>query len=122
MGLFRDVRKLSAAAEEIQQDWDPAEQMRDARRQMQAMPEQSQLAVSPTARRSPATVVALRDTRSMVDHQLVLECDVTVVPDGGVPFPATLTVIGVACATTLQPGATVTVAHEPDDRQWVVLL
>ena len=115
MGLFRDVRKLTWVAKELQRDHDPAEQMRNARSQMQQLTYQSLLASSPTALRSPATVVEVRNTETTMNAQQLFDCDVTVRPAAGVPFAATIAVHGAAKLTMLQPGAEVTVLHEPND-------
>ena len=115
MGLFKDVRKMSALGKEASKNFDPAAQMRDARAQMQQLTQQQELAASPTALRSPATVVGVRDTGTMVNMQPLFECDVTVRPAGGAPFPATVGVMGAARLTMLQPGSEVVVVHEPGD-------
>lgn len=122
MGLFRDMRKLSAQAKELQRDHDPAAQMREARAQMQHLTMQSNLSTSSTALRSPATVVEVRDTTTMINQQQLFECDVTVRPVGGVPFAATVAVMGAARLVTLTPGSEVTVAHEPGDQAQIALL
>lgn len=122
MGLFRNLRKLQQVAGELQQDHDPAAQMRAARTQMQVLTTQSQLISSPTAQRSPATVVEVRNTETMINTQPLFDCDVTVRPAGGVPFAATVTVQGAARLSTLAPGTAVTVIHEPHDTERVALL
>ncbi len=122
MGLFKDMRKLSALGKEAAKHSDPASQMRDARAHMQQFSSQAQLNSSPTAVRSPATVLEVRDTGRLLNYQPVFDCDVTVRPDGGIPFPATATVVGAARLTMLAPGSEVTVMHEPGDTQQVSLL
>lgn len=121
MGLFGDVRKLSKQAKELQKDYDPAAQMRSARSQLQAMTAQTELAGSATAVRSPATVVEVRDTGTMVNMQPVFDCDVTIRPVGGVPFAATMQLMGAAHLATVRVGGEVTVMHEPGDATRVAL-
>lgn len=119
MGFLKDVRTLNKQAKEIQKDWDPAAQMRQANAMMQQQTLQMQLATSGI----PATAVvnALRDTGAMVNHQPLVEADVTVMPPGGAPFAATMSVMGHAQLAGLQPGATIQVAYDPSNPSVVAL-
>lgn len=96
MGLFKNVRDLQKQANEISKDWDPAQQMKDGMAQMQAatqaMAQQTQAAnVALTGTPAKATVVGVRQTGAMVNYQPTLELDLTVFPEAGTPYPATVT-------------------------------
>ncbi|NND74498.1 MAG: hypothetical protein HKN44_05785 [Ilumatobacter sp.] len=119
MGFFKDLRKVSKMGKEMAEDFDPAAQMRTANEQMQQMTTQNQLAA--TGLVATATVNALRDTGTQINYQPVLEVDVTVLPDGGAPFPATATVNGHAILASLTPGSTVSVRYDPADPSVVAL-
>lgn len=115
MGLFKNVRDLQKLGKEASKNHDPAAQMRAAKAQMEQMTQQANLVSSPTAVTAPASVGAVRDTGMLVDHQPVVEVDVTVMPAGGAPFPATVRVQGVAALMSLSTGSTVTVRYEPSN-------
>ena len=119
MGFLKDVRKLNKQAKEINKTFDPAAQMRQANEMMKQQTAQMQLATSGT----PATAIvnALRDTGAMVNHQPMVEADVTVMPPGGAPFPATISVMGHAQLAGLQPGANVNVVYDAADPSVVAL-
>jgi len=111
MGFMKDIRDLNKLGKEAQKGYDPAQQMRDATKQMQQMSAQTTLLTSGTP--APATVTALRDTGTMINYQPVIEVDVTVIPPGGIPFPATGTMSGHAMIGAMQPGAQVQVRYDP---------
>ncbi len=111
MGFMKDVRDLNKLGKEAQKGWDPAAQMRQATQQMQQMSAQSELLTSGTP--APATITALRDTGTLVNYQPVIEVDVTVMPPGAVPFPATGTVVGHAVLASMRPGVSVQVRFDP---------
>lgn len=119
MGLFKDLRKVSKMSKEMSKDFDPVAQVRAANAQMQQMTTQNQLAV--TGLTATATVNALRDTGTLINYQPVIEVDVTVLPAGGAPFPATATVNGHAILATLTPGSTVNVRYDPANPSVVAL-
>jgi hypothetical protein len=119
MGFLKDIRNLSKVSKEASKGFDPAAQMRAASANMQQMTAQQRIATSGTS--SPATVVALRDTGSMVNYQPVVEIDVLVTPDGAVPWPATAVNMGYARIAGIAPGVAVTVRYDPADPATVVL-
>ena len=119
MGFMKDIRDLNKLGKEAQKDFDPAAQMRAATAQMQQMTAQTNLASSGTA--ATATVVAIRDTGTMVNYMPVVEVDVLVRPDGGVPWPATAVNVGHARLAGLSPGVSITVRFDPADPSTVAL-
>ena len=113
MGLLRDIRDLQRAGTELARDFDPAAQMRAATAQLQHMTGQAGLTTSASAVTATATVTALRETGTTIDAQPVIAVDVLVLPIAGAPFPATVSIQGVARLVGLAPGATVAVRYEP---------
>lgn len=112
MGFLKDVRDLSALSKHASEGYDPAAQMRAATAQMQQVSAQTRLLQTGTD--ASATVLAVRDTGTHVNHQPMLEVDLTVLAQGGLPFPATATVTGHAQLAVLRPGASVRVRYDPD--------
>ena len=119
MGFLKDIRNLGKVSKEASKGFDPAAHMRSATAQMKQMTAQQRIASSGTS--APAKVVALRDTGSMVNYQPVVEVDVLVTPDGGVPWPATAVNMGHAGIAGLAPGVSVMVRYDPADPSTVVL-
>lgn len=119
MGFMKDIRDLQKLSKEASKDYDPAARMRAATEQMRQMTAQAELATSGTAAR--ATVVAIRDTGTMVNAMPVVEVDVLVTPDGGVPWPATAISVGHGRLAGLGPGVPVTVRFDPADPSTVAL-
>lgn len=111
MGFLKDLRAINKQAKEVSKDWDPAAQMRQANAMMQQQTAQMKLSASGT----PATAIvnALRDTGALVNNQPMVEVDVTVMPPGGAPFPATMSVMGHAQLAGLQQGSTIDVVYDP---------
>jgi hypothetical protein len=119
MGFMKDIRDLKKLSKEVSNDFDPAAQMRAATQQMQQMTAQTNLASSGTA--ANASVVAIRDTGTMVNYMPVVEVDVLVMPDDGVPWPATAVNVGHARLAGLRPGMPITVRFDPADPSTVAL-
>ncbi len=61
---------------------DPAAQVRAAKVQIEQMTEQTQLATSPSALTARASVIGARETGMSINHQPILDVDVTVLPAG----------------------------------------
>ena len=87
---------------------------------MNQMAAQSRLANSGIE--AVATVVTLRDTGTQINLQPLTEVDLTVVPPGGIAFPATATVIGHAQLAVLAPGGTVRVRYDPAQPQTIAII
>jgi hypothetical protein len=121
MGLFRAARDLKKQSDQIAAGWDPAAQVAAAQVQMAAM---SDLMTQQTAAANAATtgvearatVVAVRQRGGMVNHQPVVEVDLTVLAAGGLPYPATVKqVIPHTELVHARPGAGVFVKIDPND-------
>ncbi len=121
MGLFKSVRDLKKQADEINKDWDPAAQVAQAQAQMQAatesMAQQTAAAnLAATGMPGTATIVAVRQGNAMVNHQPLVELDLTVMAEGRPPYPATVSqVMPMTMLGQAQPGITVNVKIDPDD-------
>jgi hypothetical protein len=105
MGLFKQVKDIMAEAPDLVR----------SSMEMQQATAQSQLASSASAVTSPATVVAVRDTGRMVNHQPMVGVDVLVTPEGAVPRPATVSTIDHGQLAGLQVGVRVGVRYDPAD-------
>jgi hypothetical protein len=111
MGFLKDLRTMQKLGTEARRDWDPAAQMREATARMQQLSADATLRTS--GAHAPAVVTAVRETGTVVDNQPVLEVDVTVMPAGAVPFPATGMVTGHARQGTIRSGVTISVRYDP---------
>ncbi len=93
MGFFKDVRTLSRQANEINRNRDVGAEMAAASAAMsqanQFLADQAAATRLAAAPRVAMQVLGARDTGTVVNMQAVLELDLLVQPDGGVPFPTT---------------------------------
>lgn len=120
MGFFKDVRTLSKQGNEINRNRDMAAEMAAASAAMtqanQFLADQAgatRLASSP---RATMQVLAARDTGTVVNMQAVLELDLLVQPEGGVPFPATVRqLVPSAGLGRVAPGGVLTGKADPAD-------
>ena len=119
MGIFRSARELNKQAKEMSRNWDVGAQLADAQASMaaanQMMAQQTAAAnVAATGLDATATVAAVRQSGGMVNFQLVVEIDLTVMAPGSPPYPATLSqVVQQVHLARLQPGATLRVKVDP---------
>lgn len=95
MGMFKSMRDLQKQANEISKDYDPAQQMRDSKAQMQAanemMAQQTAAAnIAMNGTPAKASVVEVRQTGGMVNFQPMVEVDLNVMPEGLPPYPVTV--------------------------------
>ena len=121
MGLFKSMRQLQKQSDEINKNWDVGAQLADAQTRMQdaqeAMAQQTAAAnAAVTGVDATATIVAVRQGHGMVNYQPMLELDLTVVPDGGLPYPVTVKQVTPQIhLAQAQPGQSVHVKVAPDD-------
>jgi hypothetical protein len=121
MGMFRSMRQLQKQANEIQQDWDPGQQMAAGMEQMRAaqemMAQQTQAAnIAMTGVDATATITGVQQTGAMVNYQPTMQIELTVLPDGLPPYPATVTqVVEQHFLVKAVPGASVPVKLDPND-------
>jgi hypothetical protein len=121
MGLFKNVRDLQKQSKELNKNWDMGATLGNAQAQMQSANEMmaQQTAAANAATNgvaATATVVAVRDGGGMVNMQPIIEVDLTVLPDGLPPYPATVKqVIPQTQLVRAQAGATVPVKVDPND-------
>jgi hypothetical protein len=122
MGVFKSLRDLQKQSDEINKNWDVGAQLEGAQAQMQAaqetMAQQTAAAnAAATGVDATATIVAVRQGQGMVNYQPIIEMDLTVIPDGGLP-PYPVTVKQVTPQVNLaqaQPGAAVHVKVDPNN-------
>jgi hypothetical protein len=96
MGMFRSMRQLQKQANEIQKTRDPGQQMADGMERMRQaqdfMAQQTQAAnIAATGADATAMITGVTQTGAMVNFQPTLRIDLTVMPDGLPPYPATVT-------------------------------
>jgi len=122
VGLFKSVRDLQKQSNEINKNWDVGAQLDDAQKRMadaqEMMAEQTAAAnAATTGVDATATIVAVRQGGAMVNFQPMIEVDLTVVPDGGLPpYPVTVKqVIPQVQLAMAQPGASVHVKVDPNN-------
>jgi hypothetical protein len=122
MGLFKSVRDLQKQGNEINKNWDVGAQLEDAQARMadaqEMMAQQTAAAnAATTGVDATATIVAVRQGGAMVNFQPMIEVDLTVLPDGGLPpYPVTVKqVIPQVQLAMAQPGASVHVKVDPNN-------
>lgn len=98
MGFFKSMNDLNKQAKEINKNFDPGQQMQDGMARMQeanammaAQTQAANLAVS--GKDGEASVTAVAQTGAMVNFQPTMAIELTVFPEGGVPYPASVTQI-----------------------------
>jgi hypothetical protein len=125
MGLLKSARQIHKQANEIGKSWDPAAQMAQAQVRMAETNETlarltAAAGLAASGADATATVVAARETGTMLNMQPVLEIDLTVTPDGQGAFPVSVKQpIAVTQVAALQPGAVLHVKYDPADRSTV---
>lgn len=121
MGLFKGMRDLQKQAKEVSKGWDPGAQMANAQQQMQAasamMAQQTEAAkIATTGIDATATITAVRQGGQMINYQPVIEIDLTVMPQGLPPYPATVSqAVPQTHLGRAQAGQTVAVKVDPEN-------
>jgi hypothetical protein len=121
MGFFKSMRELQKQSDEINKNWDVGAQLEDAQARMQdaqeMMAQQTAAAnAALTGIDGTATIVAVRHGHGMVNYQPMLELDLTVFPEGGMPYPVTVKQVTPQIhLAQAQPGQSVHVKVAPDD-------
>jgi hypothetical protein len=96
MGFFKSMNELSKQGKEMQKNMDDGQMMADAQPNLaeanQMMAAQTAAAnLSMTGKDATATINNAAQTGAMVNMQPTLAFDLTVFPEGGVPYPAQVT-------------------------------
>jgi hypothetical protein len=121
MGMFRSVRQLQKQAKEIDKNWDPGAQMADGMERMRQaqsfMAQQTQAAnVAASGVDASAMITGIAQTGAMVNFQPTLQIDLTVMPDGLPPYPASVTqVVEQVFLGKAVAGASVPIKVDPND-------
>lgn len=119
MGIFKDLRTVSKQGKELSANRDVGAQLRQG---MAAMEQANQYLADQTAATplsstgTPAQlhVTAARDTGTVLNMQPVLELDLLVQPDGGVPYPATVRqTVPLAATGRVVPGSVLSGRVDP---------
>ena len=96
MGFFKSMNELNKQAKEINKTWDPGQQMKDGMAQMQQanefMAQQTQAAnLAAAGKDGTASITAVAQTGAMVNFQPTMQIEMTVFPEGGTPYPVSVT-------------------------------
>lgn len=96
MGFFKSMNELQKQSKEMQKNSDPGQQMADGMEKMKEanamMAAQTQAAnLSMSGKDATASVVAAAQTGAMINFQPTIKIDMTVFPEGGVPYPVSVT-------------------------------
>jgi hypothetical protein len=125
MGFFKSLHELNKQGKEIQRTWDVGAQLEQAQASMagaSAMMAQQTAAASlaVTGLDATATVAGVRQGGGMINHQPMIELDLTVLAPGRPPYPVTVTqIVEQVHLAWLQPGATLRVKVDPGNAQGV---
>lgn len=123
MGMFKDLRDLRKASKEVERP-SLREGLKQANEAMQAFQAGQQQAADVAANGvlGKATVRAMRDTGTVVNHMHVLELDLTVEANGFASEVTHSEPISPVLMGRLQPGAEITVKVDPNDHSRLVLV
>jgi hypothetical protein len=119
--MFKAMRDLQKESRETYKNTDLGQIRKDGMARMAAAQEQfaqmtKQANLQTTGVTCAATVTAVRDTGGMVNMEPIAEIDLTVLPDGLPPYPATIRqAISQFYIGRVQPGASLTVKVDPND-------
>ena len=119
MGFFKSMNDLNKQAKEINKNFDPGQQMKDGMAQMQQANEMmaqqtmaANLAMSGTD--GTASIVSVAQTGAMVNYQPTMQIEMTVFPEGGAPYPVSVTqVVEQPFLAKAAPGQQVKVKVDP---------
>ena len=125
MGFLGDLNKLSKQAKEIGKDYDPGAQMQDALSRMKALNESMAEANQALTDGVPATaqVVAVGPSTGMINMNPLMQVDLLVTPQGGLPRPVSKQmVVPMQHLARLQVGATLPVLVSQSDADGVAIM
>jgi hypothetical protein len=111
MGFFKSMNELQKQSKEINKNFDPGQQMADGMEKMKEanamMAAQTQAAnLSMTGKDATASITGVVQTGAMVNFQPSMQIDMTVFPEGGVPYPISVTqVVETPYLSKAVPGA-----------------
>jgi hypothetical protein len=116
------MKELREQSKEILNNPDTSQQVAKGMETLAAQEKAANIATSGID--ASATITAVRQTPSAVNYQPVFELDLTVLPEGGPPYPATAyQLVPQIQLAQLQPGRSVHVKVDPNDPSvvWVDL-
>lgn len=124
MGMFKDLRAISKAGNEIGKTWDPAAQMRRGTAQMQVAMQArtSAMELASVGESVEVQVLAVRDTGTQLNLQPMFELDLLVTRIGQPPYPVTIRqVVSMVQMGRLVPGAVLPARIDPANPSTVLL-
>jgi hypothetical protein len=125
MGFLGDLNKLNKQAKEIGKDYDPGAQMQDALAKMKALNESMADANKAMTDGVPgtATVVTVGPSTGMVNMNPMMQVDLLVTQQGGMPRPVSQQlVVPMQHLARLQAGATLPVLVSQSDPSSVAIM
>jgi hypothetical protein len=125
MGFIGDLNKLNKQAKEINKTWDPGAQMQDALGRMKALNESMAEANKAMTDGVPgtATVVAVGPSTGMMNMNPMMQVDLLVTQQGGLPRPVSQQlVVPMQHLARLQAGATLPVLVSQSDPSNVAIM
>lgn len=121
MGMFKSIREVQKQAKEIDRNYDSKATLGNAMDRMKAanemMAQQTQAAnIATTGVDARATIAAVGQTGAMVNFQPTLKIDLTVLPEGLPPYPASVTqVVEQIYLAKAVPGQSVPIKVDPEN-------
>jgi hypothetical protein len=121
MGMFKSIREVQKQAKEIDRNYDSKATLGNAMDRMKAanemMAQQTQAAnIATTGVDARATIAAVGQTGAMVNFQPTLKIDLTVLPEGLPPYPASVTqVVEQIYLGKAVPGQSVPIKVDPEN-------
>jgi len=121
MGMFKSMRDLQKQAKEIDRNFDSKATLANAMDRMKSanefMAQQTQAAnIAATGADATAMISAVAQTGAMINMQPTLKLDLTVLPDGLPPYPASVTqVVEQIYLSKAVAGQSVPIKVDPND-------
>lgn len=125
MGFIGDIHKLNQQSKEISKNFDVKSTMADAMGRMQALNESMAASTKTMTDGVPGTaqVVAVGPSMGMMNMNPMMQVDLLVTAQGGMPRPVSLQmVVPMQHLVRLQAGATLPVLVSPSDPNGVVVM
>jgi hypothetical protein len=121
MGFFKSMNELQKQSKEINKNFDPGQQMADGMEKMKEanamMAAQTQAAnLSMSGIDATGSITGAAQTGTMVNFQPTMQIDMTVFPEGGVPYPVSVTqVVETPYLSKAAPGSQIKLKIDPSD-------
>ena len=125
MGFIGDLNKLNKQAKELRKDHDPSQQMDDALARMRSLNQSMEGANKALADGVPGTaeVVAVGPTTGEMNMSPMLQVELLVIPEGGMPRPvSTQLVVPPQHLSRMAVGSTLPILASPSDPNAIAIM